>query len=402
MMLLLALAVIGGFALYVMSGAERQRLLGQLLIAAALIKRVLVPKQSGQDPFQQALCARTPWPIVTLAIAAAQLLVFVMMLIRPGGGTAEESLLAWGASFGPRTTNGEWWRLAASLFVQPGFFAFVVTMLGFVQIALIVERLVGHFAFATVYAAAGVLGGVVNLAREPVEIHAGASAAVFGVYGLLAAAVAQGLAQRSEVSIPLKALRVVAPGAAVFLVYFTLVDDIGAANLTGLGIGVIYGIVLTLQLARGKPSIRKVAATCAATAIVVLGSAALLRGVTDVRPELERLIATEERTATIYEKAVNQFRIGAMSAKTLAQIIDRSIVPELRAARARLQAITGVPAQHQAIVSSAEEYLRLRDESWRIRSEALHSASMGALRTADRTERASLEALDKVRTASLD
>jgi hypothetical protein len=159
---------------------------------------------------------------------------------------------------------------------------------------------------------------------------------------------------------------------------------------------------LTLQLARGKPSIRKVAATCAATAIVVLGSAALLRGVTDVRPELERLIATEERTATIYEKAVNQFRIGAMSAKTLAQIIDRSIVPELRAARARLQAITGVPAQHQSIVASAEEYLRLRDESWRIRSEALHSASMGALRTADRTERASLEALDKVRTASLD
>jgi rhomboid protease GluP len=401
-MMLLALAVIGGFALYVMSGAERQRLLGHLQFAAAVIKRVLVPKQSGQDPFQQALCARTPWPIVTLAIAAAQVLVFVMMLIRPGGGTAEESLLAWGASFGPRTTNGEWWRLAASLFVQPGFLAFVITMLGFVQIALIVERLVGHFAFATVYVAAGVLGSVVDLARQPVEIHAGASAAVFGVYGMCAAAVAQGLAQRSEVSVPLKALRVVAPGAAVFLVYYALVNDIGAANVTGLGVGVIYGIVLTLQLARGKPSIRKVAAACAATAIVVLSSALLLRGVTDVRPELERLIATEERTATIYEKAVNQFRIGAMSAKTLAQIIDRSIVPELRAARARLQAITGVPAQHQSIVASAEEYLRLRDESWRIRSEALHSASMGALRTADRTERASLEALDKVRTASLD
>jgi membrane associated rhomboid family serine protease len=402
MMLLLALAVIGGFAVYVMSAAERQRLLAHLLFVVALVKRVLVPKQSGQDPFRQALCARTPWPVVTLAIVAVQVLVFLLMLIRPGGGTAEESLLAWGASFGPRTTNGEWWRLAASLFVQPGFLAFVITLIGFVQIALIVERLVGHFAFATVYVAAGLLGGVVDLARQPIEIHAGASAAVFGVYGMFAAAVAQGLAQRSEVSIPLKALRHLVPGAAVFLVYYTLVNDIGAANTTGLGIGVIYGIVLTLQLARGKPSIRKVAAASAATAIVVLASTVVLRGVTDVRPELERLIATEERTATIYEKAVNQFRIGAMSAKALAQIIDRSIVPELRAARARLEAITGVPAQHQPIVSSAEEYLRLRDESWRIRSEALHSASMGALRTADRTERASLEALEKVRTASLN
>ena len=402
MMMLLALAVIGGFALYVMSAAERQRLLDHLLFVVALIKRVLVPKQSGQDAFQQALCARTPWPIVTLAIAAAQVLVFLMMLIRPGGGTAEESLLAWGASFGPRTSNGEWWRLAASLFVQPGFFAFVITMLGFVQIALIVERLVGHFAFASVYLAAGLFGGVVNLARQPVEIHAGASAAVFGVYGIFAAAVAQGLAQRSEVSIPLKALRHAAPGAAVFLLYYALFNDIGAANATGLGIGIMYGIVLTLQLGRGKPSIRKVAATYAATAFVVLASAVLLRGVTDVRPELERLIATEERTATMYERAVNQFRIGAMSAKTLAQVIDRSIVPELRAARARLEAITGVPAQHQPIVANAEEYLRLRDESWRIRSEALHSASMGALRTADRTERASLEALEKVRTAPLN
>ena len=402
MMMFLALAVIGGFALYVMSAAERQRLLAHLLFAVALVKRVLVPKQSGQDPFQQALCARTPWPVVTLAIAAAQILLFVMMLIRPGGGTPEEILLAWGASFGPRTTNGEWWRLATSLFVQPGFFALVISMLGFVQIALLVERLVGHLAFTMVFAASGLLAGVVNLARHPVEIHAGASAAVFGIYGLFLTAVLQGLWQRSEVSIPLKTLRQIAPGAAVFLIYYTLVNDIGAANMTGFGIGVIYGIVLTLQIARAKPSMRRIAATFAATAMVVVASAVLLRGVTDVRPELERLIATEERTAGIYEKAVNQFRIGAMSARALAQIIDRSIVPELRAARVRLQAITGVPAQHQPIVASAEEYLRLRDESWRIRSEALHSASMGALRTADRTERASLEALEKVRTASLD
>jgi hypothetical protein len=122
---------------------------------------------------------------------------------------------------------------------------------------------------------------------------------------------------------------------------------------------------------------------------------------TDVRPEIERLVATEERTAGIYDRAVNQFRIGAMSAKALAQIIDRSIVPELRAARVRLDAVTGVPAQHQPLMASAEEYLRLRDESWRIRSEALHKASMGALKTADRTERASLEAFEKVKTASL-
>jgi membrane associated rhomboid family serine protease len=402
MLMVLALVVIGGFAVYVMSAAERQRLLAHLLLVVALIKRVLFPKESAQDPFHQALCARTPWPVVTIAIAAAQVLVFLMMLLRPGGGTPDEILLAWGASFGPRTTNGEWWRVASSMFVHPGFVTMVITLLGFVQIALMLERLVGHFAFTSVYLAAGLLAGVVNLARQPVEIHAGAAAAVFGVYGLFLTAIVQGLVQRSEVSIPLKALRHLAPGAAVFLLYNTLVADMGAASATGLGVGIIYGLVLTLQLARAKPSLRRTAATFATTAVVLLAAGALLRGVTDVRPELARLVATEEHTAGIYQKAVNQFRIGAMSARTLAQIIDRSIVPELRAARVRLQAITGIPAKHQPLVASAEEYLRLRDESWRIRSEALHSASMGALRTADRTERASLEALEKFKTASPD
>ena len=399
-MMILVLLVIGGFALYVMSAAERQRLLDHVLLAVALVKRVVLPKQSEQDPFQQALCARTPWPIFTCAIVAAQVLVFVMMLVRPGAGTPEDVLIAWGASFGPRTTNGEWWRIAASLFVHPGFFTFLITMAGFVQIALMLERLVGHLAFTTVYLASGLLAGVVSLAKQPIEIHAGASAAVFGVYGLFLTALVQGLVQRSDVSIPLKALRPLAPGAVVFLSYNMLFSDLGAANATGLAVGVAYGIVLTFQLARAKPSMRRIAATFATTMVVVLSATVLLRGVTDVRPELERLVATEERTAGIYEKAVNQFKIGAMPAKKLAQLIDRSIVPELKAARVRLQAITGVPAQHQPLMASAEEYLRLRDESWRIRSEALHTASMGALRTADRTERASLQAFEKFRSAA--
>jgi membrane associated rhomboid family serine protease len=400
-MLILALLVIGGFALYVMSAAERQRLLDHALIAVAVVKKVLFPKRSEQDPFQQALYARTPWPIVTAAIVAAQVLLFVMMVVRPAGATAAESLVAWGASFGPRTSNGEWWRLASSLFVSPGFLTLAITLAGFLPIALMLERLVGHAAFTTVFLASGVLAAIVSLAQHPIEIHAGASAAVFGVYGLFLTAFAQGFVQRSDLSIPLKALRPLAPGAVIFLGYNALFDGFGAANATGLGVGVAYGLVLTFQLARAKPSVRRIAATFATTAVVVLAAVVLLRGMTDVRPEIERLVATEERTAGIYDRAVNQFRIGAMSAKALAQIIDRSIVPELRAARVRLDKVTGVPAQHQPLMASAEEYLRLRDESWRIRSDALHKASMGALRTADRTERASLEAFEKVKTASL-
>jgi hypothetical protein len=91
----------------------------------------------------------------------------------------------------------------------------------------------------------------------------------------------------------------------------------------------------------------------------------------------------------------NQFRLGAQG--ELAQLIDQSIRPELHKARERLEALTGVPREHQPLVARAEEYLRLRDESWSLRSEALHKSSMIALRKADRAERASLDAFEKLK-----
>jgi hypothetical protein len=69
----------------------------------------------------------------------------------------------------------------------------------------------------------------------------------------------------------------------------------------------------------------------------------------------------------------------------------------LRQAHARLKAVNGVPAEHRPMVADAEEYFRLRDESWRLRADALRKSNMGALRAADRSERASLEALGRIR-----
>jgi len=131
----------------------------------------------------------------------------------------------------------------------------------------------------------------------------------------------------------------------------------------------------------------------------VVGSAAMLTGVADVRPEIAKVIALEDRTAVEYEKAVSQFRKGSMSSQALAKMINQTIVPELRAAQARLKSVRGVPAEHQALVASADEYFKLRDESWRLRADALNKLNMKALRAADRSERASLEALQRIRPA---
>ena len=83
----------------------------------------------------------------------------------------------------------------------------------------------------------------------------------------------------------------------------------------------------------------------------------MLKGIADVRPEIAKVVALEGETVGQYEKAVGQFKNGGMSSQALAKVISQSIVPALQAARVRLKAVNGVPAEHQPLVSSAEEYL---------------------------------------------
>ena len=49
-------------------------------------------------------------------------------------------------------------------------------------------------------------------------------------------------------------------------------------------------------------------------------------------------------------------------------------VPELQAEDGHLKALQRVPREHQTLVADAEEYLRLRIESWRLRARALRQA----------------------------
>jgi hypothetical protein len=141
----------------------------------------------------------------------------------------------------------------------------------------------------------------------------------------------------------------------------------------------------------------------AVTLVVAVVSAVPLRGMADVRPEISRVLAVEESTASLYRGAVAQFKLGAVSADALAQVIERKITPELHAVQARLKTLGRVPPEHQPLVANAEEYLKLRDESWRLRAAALHKSSMPALRKAETAERASLEALERIKpTESAD
>jgi hypothetical protein len=103
----------------------------------------------------------------------------------------------------------------------------------------------------------------------------------------------------------------------------------------------------------------------------------------------------EQRTAARYDGAVARFRKGTVTPRDLAMLIERTIIPQVKVANLRINALGRVPAEHQDVVADARDYLRLREEAWRLRVQALQKVSMPLLREADQKEQRALRAFDE-------
>jgi hypothetical protein len=272
-------------------------------------------------------------------------------------------------------------------------------MAGLVPLGLILERAVGRVTFAVVYLGAGVVAAVTSLwTTSPTSVSFGASGAIFGIYGLFLAALTWAVVGGFAGQISLNWSKRIATGAAVFVLYNLLTDHLASASeIAGLLTGFGAGLVAARDVVAEKPPVLRAALLMGAAMVIALGAAFPLGGIMDARPEIAAVVEVEQRTAAAYDGAVAKFRLGRVPAKTLVQLIDRTIIPDLQGARTRLTGLRGVPREQAPLVTAAQEYVRLREQSWRDRVEGLLKSKMELLRKADLSERAALEAFEKIR-----
>jgi membrane associated rhomboid family serine protease len=408
--------------------SEEQRTLVRLALLTVASRAIAAVMRNRRDcqPFVDALRARTRFAVVTTAIVALNVIVFAWMIFGGRATGSPEMLVSAGANFGPRTTNGEWWRLVASLFVHAGLMPFVVNIAALAQLGLVLERVVGRLAFAAIYVVAGILAALVSIASHPLIVSAGASGAIAGLYGLLLACGIWDLFRPSETAIPLAVGKRLAPAAAFFLVYNAADGGIEMkAELAAFVAGLASGLVLRRTSLDCPPQRRVLGAVTAVMATVAIATAVSLRGIADVRPEIARVLEIEGRTAAGYRAAEALLWKGQTSATALADLIELKIVPEFQTEDARLAALRGVPREHRHLVADAKEYVQLRSEGWRQRAKGLrrmaaplrrdlggeewitaakwrdrasaeHRATQVILGRAEQTERASLEVLRRL------
>jgi membrane associated rhomboid family serine protease/Flp pilus assembly protein TadD len=124
---------------------------------------------------------------VTAALFAANMIVFIMLVVttnlRSMLDPSEQTLINWSANYGPLTLGGEPWRILSNTFLHASVFHLAVNLYVLFNLGPFAEELLGSRRMFALYMLSGVTGSLSSLIWNPFQISAGASGALFGLFG---------------------------------------------------------------------------------------------------------------------------------------------------------------------------------------------------------------------------
>jgi len=127
---------------------------------------------------------------VTNILIAINVLVFVILAvvfktIDFTTGQGQIDLLNAGAQYGPLVAQGQIWRIFTAMFLHFSILHIGLNMLSLFFIGPAIEVFYGKWRYLTIYLLSGIVGGIATYFFDPNSLAAGASGAIFGVFGAL-------------------------------------------------------------------------------------------------------------------------------------------------------------------------------------------------------------------------
>ena len=279
--------------------------------------------------FRAALRVETPYVVVTPAILLACLGVFLAMVWRGVSAVSPDvlSLVDWGAMFGLRVAlDHEYWRLFTAMFLHVGIVHLLCNMVYLAWLGPSIERFFGNVAFAAIYLLSGLGGALASMAVHPTLAAAGASGAIFGVFG----AILGFLAARRR-SVPRVILT---PLLVASLAYITssLIAGIFepridlAAHVGGLATGLVCGSLLWRRLP-AVPGRRGVVRRLAVASALCLAMAVTARVVSHaVAGEPEAVAIIKQRKADSYNRLAESMPLLIMRYAVMRYQVERVLL----------------------------------------------------------------------------
>jgi rhomboid protease GluP len=123
-------------------------------------------------------------PLFTYIFLGANIAIFLLMALA-GGSTNESTLMAFGVKSNPEIARGEWWRFITPIFIHIGMLHLFFNSYALWIVGPQVEKLYGAARFVILYVLTGVAGVYASYFYHPQSVSAGASGAIFGLFGVL-------------------------------------------------------------------------------------------------------------------------------------------------------------------------------------------------------------------------
>lgn len=288
---------------------------------------------------------------VTPIIVLINLAVYIAMVASGVHFFSPEQtdMIKWGANFAPGTLSGEWWRVVTCCFIHFGIVHLLFNMYALIYIGSLLEAYMGRGKFLMAYLVTGIYASVVSLwwHDEPV-VAAGASGAIFGMYGVFLAMLTTNLVERSQ-------RKALFASIGVFTLYNILYGLAGhnidnAAHIGGLVTGIILGYALTPGLKDGSNHFTRYGLTLVVSLGLLGGAAYSFSNIENYSVAYDRTMkefeANERQALSIYDmpegtpkqELMKQLREKAMNSwkKNIALIneLKKKKMPAQAAARA--------------------------------------------------------------------
>ncbi len=268
-------------------------------------------------------------------------------------------IIKWGANFAPLTLSGDWWRLLSCVFVHIGIIHIAFNMYALLSVGSYLEPMLGKTRYIIAYLCTGVFASLASLwwHTEPVP-SAGASGAIFGMYGVFLALLTTNI-------IPKQIRKALLQSIAIFVGYNLLyglksgIDN--AAHMGGLLSGALIGYTYYFTLKAGNTAKLKQLVTGSIFVVTIILSYTYIE---------TKKVPASEREAISKSLEDAKFKDGTKFDELFSEIIiiqDNALAPFKDTAineeqRARRLMETSLPEWEKA-KNLAEELKKLSDIS---------------------------------------
>jgi membrane associated rhomboid family serine protease len=122
--------------------------------------------------------------VIAYSLFALNILIFILMEFA-GGTMNPPTMHAWGVKSNPEINQGEIWRLVTPIFLHFGLLHLAFNYYALWIVGPQVEKLYGASRFLLLYVLTGIAGVLASYWYHPIGVSAGASGAIFGLFGVL-------------------------------------------------------------------------------------------------------------------------------------------------------------------------------------------------------------------------